>query len=238
MALTLSACSGAPDVVAEGTENAGPIAMASAPDHAAAPAAPDVTEVRVSGTVESVDPGTASSERAAVAGADVCVVTTTARTCTTTNDSGEYAFRVAKSDEVAMLRVEHAGYQPTVTRVALRADVSDALALVPSRVAIGESGALVIRGFVTAYFMLMPLPGLSVDAVTDSNHSELTTDAAGVAFLASPAAGATQFFGSANVLTCGTWNGSHADLGAPAVSVEQGAVTEVDVVCGSDANEF
>jgi hypothetical protein len=240
-ALLGTACSGAPDVVA--VEN-GPATSNAAlnetgwTDPTVAPA--DDNHVRVIGMVEAIAlDGAPGAAKGPVAGAEVCLTTSGATTCTTTDDDGTYTFEgVEKSSEPAELIATHEGFAATVTSLSVETTASHALGMIAeSLMPSGNVGVVLARSLLKAYAMTELVPGVRVDVQVGGQTFSGTTQGDGSTVFTGVAPGPITVHGTANALSCDLWAGSSSATINTSLVAAAGVVTQIDVLCNVDAND-
>jgi len=240
-ALLGTACSGAPDVVAVETESAMSNATLSDTgwtDPTVTPA--DEAHVRVIGMVEAIAvDGAPGAKVGPVSGAEVCLTTSGSTTCTTTDDSGTYAFEsVQKTAERAELIATHEGFATTVTSLSVETTASHALGMIPeSLVPSGDAGVVLARSLLRAYTMTELVPGVRVDIEVSGQKFSATTQQNGSALFGSVVPGPITARGTANALSCEVWAGSASATMNTSLVAAAGVVTQIDVLCNVDAND-
>ena len=235
-----TACSGAPDVVAESGSASSNAALSDTgwADPTVTPA--DDDRVQVIGMVEAISfdsaPGATGGP---VVGAEVCLTTSGSTTCTTTDDNGQYTFEgVQKSSERAELIATHEGFATTVTSLSVETTVSHVLGVIPATVMpSGEVGVILARSLLRAYTMTELVPGVRVDIEVSGQKFSATTQQNGSALFGSVVPGPITARGTANALSCEVWAGSASATMNTSLVAAAGVVTQIDVLCNVDAND-
>jgi hypothetical protein len=134
-----------------------------------------------------------------------------------------------------MLTIEAPGYLTTRVTLSVVRDAAHALGLIALADAPEDirRGIVLVRSFISSYYMLGVQPGVSVSVEQGEQTRNAETTYAGWAVFTGFESGPFSVWGTMGLVQCSQWTGSPLPGDLP-LGAEPGVVAEVHVLCNTD----